>query len=205
MAIYKTGVITSTGAAQNLNLGFIPSRIRVLNLTTLTSGVGVFDSEWFDFMPNASAHTITTAGTPVHAYTAANGYTPFQTGDAALFTVTPFVITGISQAANAVVLTASTLPFAIGDTITFHNVVGMTQINTLRGKIVAINAGVSITVDINTTGFSAYVSGGEGNWLSVTVPCANVGQIGITLGTTVAGTAADIMLYEAYLNTPVTS
>lgn len=200
MAIYKTGTITGTGAAQNLNLGFVPSRFRIRNQTTLAGGAGVFDAEWFDSMPNASAYTITTSGTPVFAYAVANGFTPFQTGDAALYGVTRFVITGITQAAQAVVTAVNTL--VIGDVVTFSGVVGMTQINQLRGKVVAAAAG-NFTVDLNTTGFSAYVSGGEAN--VITGNTTNVGQIGITLGTAVAGAVADVIRYEAYLDTPVTS
>jgi hypothetical protein len=201
MAIYKTGTITGTGAAINLNLGFVPSRIRLLNITTLTSGVGIFDSEWFYGMTNATAHTITTAGIPVHALTAANGFTPYQTGDAALWTATNITITGISAAAQAVVTAANSL--ALGDVVTFHGVVGMTQINGLRGKVVALGGGAAFTVDINTTAFTAYASGGIANLISNTQ--YNVGQIGMTLGTSVAGAVSDEIFYEAYLNTPVTS
>jgi hypothetical protein len=206
MAVYKEGTITGTGSAINLALGFVPSKIRLLNQTTLASGVGVFCSEWFFGMANASAYTITTAGTPVHAYAAANGFTPFQTGDASLYTETVMTLTGISQAAQAVVLTASTLPIILGDVVTFSGVVGMTQINTLRGKIVAINPGVSFTVDINTTGFSAYSSGGEANLITTpALPTQNLGKIGITLGTAVAGAASDVIRYEAFLDAPFTS
>jgi hypothetical protein len=214
MAIYKTGTITGTGSAINLNIGFVPSRFRIRNLTTLASGVGLFDAEWFDVMPNASAMTITTAGTPVFAYAAANGFTPFQTGDAALWTPTNLTITNISQAAQAVVTCANSLN--AGDVVTFSGVVGMTQINTLRGVVVS-SAGVSFVVNLNTTGFTAYTSGGIANVIasSNAAYCVtpvnggptqeNVGQIGLTLGTGVCGAAADVIVYEAYLNAPFTS
>ena len=39
----------------------------------------------------------------------------------------------------------------------------MTQINGLRGQITAISAGVSITVNINSTAFSTWTSGGTLN------------------------------------------
>lgn len=214
MAIVKTGTITGTGAAINLNLGFVPSRIDLLNETTLTSGVGVFSAQWYDSMANASAMTITTAGTPVFAYAAANGFTPYQTADSALWTPTNLTITGISKAAQAVVTCANSL--AVGDVVTFSGVVGMTQINTLRGKVVAA-AGGNFTVDINTTGFTTYGSGGIANVIASSSSAytvdpvnglpsqANVGQIGITLGTAVAGAASDVIRYTAFLDAPFTS
>lgn len=214
MAIVKTGTITATGSAYNLNLGFVPSRIELLNQTTLASGVGVFASQWYDSMPNAYAATITTAGTPVFALATTNGFTPYQTADSALWTATNLTITGISKAAQAVVTCTNSL--AVGDVVTFSGVVGMTQINTLRGKVVAATGG-NFTVNINTTGFTTYSSGGIANVIassssSYTVDPtnglpsqANVGQIGITLGTTVAGSASDVIRYTAYLDAPFTS
>lgn len=69
-------------------------------------------------------------------------------------------ITGITQSSQAVVTVGAAHPFIIGDSVVFGNVGGMTQINTLRGSVVAIS-GTTITVDINSTGFSAYTSGGD--------------------------------------------
>jgi uncharacterized protein (TIGR02217 family) len=68
-------------------------------------------------------------------------------------------VSNITQAAQAVATVGGGHPFVVGDSVAFGTVVGMTQINTLRGSIVASDA-TTITVDINTTGFSAYSSGG---------------------------------------------
>ncbi len=215
MAIYRTGTLTGTGSAINLTLGFVPTRIRVVNHTILaTPSNAVFNSEWFNSMVNASAYTITNPSTPVFAYTASNGFTPFQTADSALWTPTNLTITGISQAAQAVVTATNSL--AVGDVVTFSNVRGMVQINTLRGTVVAAS-GANFTVNINTTGFTAYTSGGIANVIASSSTAyivdptnglpsqANVGVIGITLGTTVAGALNDVLRWEAYLDTPVTS
>lgn len=70
---------------------------------------------------------------------------------------TSFVITGITQAAQAVITTAST--FAIGEIIQIIGVAGMTEINGRFVTVVA-NAGATITIDLNTTGFTAYTAGG---------------------------------------------
>lgn len=70
-------------------------------------------------------------------------------------------ITGISKAASAVV-TLGTHTYNIGQSVGFRNVVGMTQINGLRGIITAKDA-TTITVNINSSAFSTYSSGGETN------------------------------------------
>jgi hypothetical protein len=210
MAIVRTGVITSTGAAYNLNLGFVPSRFYMVNHTNLAATTGLFQAEWWSGMANASAYTATTASAPVFAYTASNGFTPYQTTDANLWTNTRLTITGISQAAQAVV--TATHAFTSADwgvtTVTFSAVVGMIQINGLRGVVVSSTSTTSFVVNIDTTGFTAYSSGGQANIITgkpAGTPQSNVGQIGITLGSTVYGTSADVIRYMAVLDTDVTS
>ncbi|WP_051246468.1 DUF2460 domain-containing protein [Metapseudomonas resinovorans] len=68
-------------------------------------------------------------------------------------------IVGISQAAQAVV-DVGTNSFLVGESVAFKDVLGMTQINGLRGPIVAKPDSTHIQVDINTTAFSTYTSGG---------------------------------------------
>lgn len=222
MAIIKDGVITSTGSAYNLNLGFVPSHFRVINHTKLAAGSGVAISEWFSSMANASAYVSTlTAGAPVITYASSNGYTPYQTGNAALYTPTNKTISGLTQAASAqVTITSHGFTSAdVGYTVmTFSGVNGMDQINTLRGVIQSIVDANNITVNINTTTFSAYTSGGIANVITgipattnypVTGPGAtptlNTGVIGLTLGSAVCGSANDVLRWEAFLDTPVTS
>ncbi len=76
------------------------------------------------------------------------------------------VITAISQAASAVV-TVSTVsganPFFVGQVVGFSGIVGMTQMNGLTGVVTAIGGASgawTITVNINSTAFTAYSSGG---------------------------------------------
>ena len=65
----------------------------------------------------------------------------------------------ISKAASAVI-PCTGHKFVVGESVYISGVVGMTQINGLRGVITAISAGVSITVAINSTAFSTWTSGG---------------------------------------------
>jgi len=233
MAIVKKGTFTvgTGGVAQNLNLGFIPSHFRAMNKTKIvanTNGIQTF--EWYDDNANGSAYVYTmTAGAPVLTYISANGVTPYSTPAGLEFVPTSglppgarstnLTITGISQAANASI--TATHAFTSQDvgvtTVTFHNVVGMNQINTLSGVIQSVTSTTSFTVNINTTNFSAYVSGGIANIITgvpaltltgfqyYNTPLRNVGFTGLTLGTSLMVTTNDVWQYVALLDTPVTS
>ena len=71
-------------------------------------------------------------------------------------------ITAISKAVGAVISCAGHT-FLAGESVHISGVVGMVEINGLRGLIVSVVANVSITVAINTSGFTNYTSGGTAN------------------------------------------
>ncbi len=234
MAIVKKGTLTvvTGGAAQNLNLGFIPSYFRAVNKTINTSGTvtGVNEFEWWNDMANASAYiTTSTTGAGVLSYITTNGVTPYQTplgqefvpltGLPPAATNVSLTITGISKAANASI--TATHAFTAADvgvtTVTFHNVVGMSQINTLSGVIQSVTSTTSFTVNINSTNFTTYVSGGIATIITgvppttqfgfqvENTPLYNVSFIGLTLGTTLMVTTGNVWQYLALLDTDITS
>lgn len=234
MAIVKKGTLTvvAGGTAQNLNLGFVPSYFRMVNKTIQTSGTvtGVTNAEWWDDMANASAYITTyTTGSPVLSYISTNGITPYSTpigteyvpltGLPAAAVNTNLTITGISKAANASI--TATHAFTSADigvtTVTFHGVVGMTQINTLSGIIQSVTSTTSFTVNINSTNFTTYGSGGIANIITgvppttttgfqvYNTPLLNVGFTGLTLGTTLMVNTNNVWEYLAMLDAPFTS
>lgn len=241
MAIIKKGTLTVTtgGAAQNLALGFTPSYFRMENKTKIAATTnGVVIAEWYDDMPNATAYIWTTSGgdgTIKLTYQSTNGVTPYSTADASLFPASNLTITGISKAANAVITAANSFTTAdYGVTkVTFHNVVGMTQINTLTGTVISASGGTTFTVNINTTGFTTYSSGGIANIITgipalqgglitsgnapgfppaqtdtfqvLNAPLYNAGTQGLTLGTALMVTTSDVWEYVAQLDAPFTS
>ena len=82
-----------------------------------------------------------------------------------IFYPTKRVVCGITTAANAVVTTTVNHGYQVGQQVRFTNAnqvtpgaaaYGMTQINNLTGNIIATTA-TTFTVDINTTGFNAFV------------------------------------------------
>ncbi len=233
MAIVRKGTLTvvAGGSAQNLNLGFTPSYFMAENKTKIIANTnGVQKFEWWDDMANASAYVWTmTAGAPVLTYISTNGVTPYSTpvgteyvpltGLPAGAVNTNLTITGISKAANASI--TATHAFTSADvgvtTVTFHGVVGMTQINGLSGLIQSVTSTTSFTVNINSTSFTTYVSGGIANIITgvpavtttgfqvYNTPLLNVGFMGLTLGSSLMVTTSDVWQYLALLDTPITS
>lgn len=71
-------------------------------------------------------------------------------------------ITGITQASSAVLTLGASHGRVVDDSIHISGVSGMTEINGLRGTITAVTA-TTVTVNIDSTLFTAYTSGGETN------------------------------------------
>lgn len=120
------------------------------------AGITVGFPERTIYKPVANTTLIGVAGLLVPA----SGYTVNTTDGKATFAANKTAtITAITKAANAVISCAGHT-FVANETVHISGVVGMTQINGLRGQIVSVVAGVSITVNINSTGFGTYTSGG---------------------------------------------
>lgn len=88
------------------------------------------------------------------------------------------VITNITQAVSAVVtINAHGIPAgATGVMVWFNEVAGMTEINGLTGTVTVLSAN-TFSVNIDSTGFTPYASGGIAQYLNVSNPQANVDGI----------------------------
>lgn len=82
--------------------------------------------------------------------------------------VNTITITGISQAANAVVTTANTGTLENGDIVLIEGVSGMTQVNDILFTVGNLVANTSFTIGVDSQGYSAYVSGGTAKEFNVT-------------------------------------
>jgi len=71
-------------------------------------------------------------------------------------------ITGITQASQAVITLGAAHGRVAGDSIHISTVAGMTEINGLRAAVLSADA-TTVTVDIDSTLFTAYTSGGVTN------------------------------------------
>ena len=76
-------------------------------------------------------------------------------------------ITGITAAAQAVITVADTSNIEVGDVLTVSGVVGMVEMNGLEPVVVAKTA-TTMTVGVDSTLFTAYVSGGEAWYINET-------------------------------------
>lgn len=212
MGQYRNGYFTSAGTAVNLELGFVPDKVEIVNYTKTVAAPasGVCYSLWINgVVPSANALIDTyTAGAPVRSLLAANGVTPVSTGGS--WTATQATISNAS-AANPCVITANSHGFSTGDTVTISGVVGMVQLNTNRYIIVRVDANSFSLKDLygnplDSSAYSAYVSGGIANKISTNAtPPGNqydTGYAGVTLGTGVVGSSNDIIFWEAFLETP---
>lgn len=240
MAVIKVGSFTSTGSGYNLALGFVPSRMRIWNDTAITTPTNtqVAMAEWVAGMANGSAYVWTYNATPIQVLTkiSSNGFTPYTVSDGSLYPATNRTISAITKAANAQI-TSTAHGFTSTDvgvtTVSFHGVVGMTQINTLSGVIQSIVDANNFTVNINSTNFSSYTSGGIANIVTGTPPLQggalgsgnavgfppaqtstsqvfntalfNQGVVGITIGSAIDGSNGNTIFYEAVLDAPFTS
>jgi len=253
MAIIKNGSLTvaTGGVAQNLGLGFYPTRFTMWNQTlTVAQPVtgGILSAFWMPQMSNGEAfieksYSVSVATTPPvdiqysvqKILLTSNGITPYTTAGSSVFPSSNLTITGISQAANArITATHAFTSNDIGVTVvSFHNVVGMTQINTLSGVVQSITSTTSFTVNINTTSFTAYSSGGIANIVTgipalqgglitsgnapgfppaqtstsqiLNAPLYNTSILGLTLGSSLMVNTDDVWLYEAVLDADFTS
>jgi hypothetical protein len=100
------------------------------------------------------------------SYTKTGGDNTHAFGFQALFNETAAVITGISKAASAVV-TISTVssinPFSVGQPVNVQGVAGMTEINGLNALVTSIGGSSgawTVTLSIDSSGFTTYTSGG---------------------------------------------
>ncbi len=226
--LFGTFTTTTGGVAQNVPFGLTPSSIEAWNLTSQTTPANNLISYfyWQDSMPSGSAFRKMFNATPVDVsgYISTNGVTPYTTAESLKwvpnqtpYTVnlnTSLVITGISKAAQAVVTATHSFTDAdIGVTwVTFYGVVGMTQINTMRGQVVARSGTSTFTVNIDTTNFAAWSSAGWANVITgapvttqfgpqiIQTPQRDLGVGGLTLGTSLMVTSSDIWYFKTTWN-----
>lgn len=100
---------------------------------------------------------------------------------------TTVTITGVTQASSAVITANNTLQ--VGQRIKITGVVGMTQLNNNLYTITAVSL-TTITINVDSTGFTAYVSGGTASTPTIFSPnhCLNNGDYIVISG--VIGTSS---------------
>ncbi|MFA9204845.1 MAG: ubiquitin-activating E1 FCCH domain-containing protein [Bacteroidia bacterium] len=70
------------------------------------------------------------------------------------------VVTDITKATHGVVTTELNHGYIVGDSVTFEDVVGMTEVNGNTYAVFAVIDEKTFSINVNTTGFTTYTSGG---------------------------------------------
>lgn len=237
--LLDTSVTVPGAAIATTDVGTTARRVLTANTTGLSVGsivrlinmTGAHEFDGMDFTVTAvnAGVSFDVGYAPVTVAAAAAG-TYRRIPNDTLYYPRNRYIGSISQAAQAVVILTVTHNYQIGQKVRFYvdAMYGMTQINGLVGNIVAVNTGTnSITVDIDTTGFTAFawpltaVAAATPHTLPQVVPVGedtatalaavppadiltdatlNTGLIGISLGagvTSPAGSNADVIYWRA--------
>ncbi len=144
----STGSITTitTGAPHGFSAGDTVSVFGVMGMTQLNNLSGVVSS--------IPAPTATTFSINIDS----SGFTAYSANGSVLKSL----INSITTGASTVIGYSVPPPFNKGDVVTILGVAGMTQLNNLSGPVTNFSASIpySITVNINSTGFSGTPSGG---------------------------------------------
>lgn len=200
----RTVVLTSAGAAYNLDLGFVPNFVHTRNITqwkaVTDKNTDLFwdstmaDGTYYGYMTqtNTADGMEATSGT-------SNGFTPYDT---TVKTARQKVISAATKA-NPCVITSNghgyTAAANNGDTITI-NFMGddsMVELNGGRYTMTYVD-GNRFSLDVDSTNFTTYsatVRGGIA--MNMSQEWDDTGYKGITLGSVIMGTNGDVILVEA--------
>jgi hypothetical protein len=155
--IYR-GSAVSTGAPQFISVPAGFDQFVLRNLTTLAGGAGIIESKWWLGMAGATAETKTLAGGAIaDAIITAGGFTYY---DSAVTAIGPAIaLTVISQAAGAVVSTATTPP--VGSIVRLYSTTQMLQVSGYDFSVTAVTPGVSMTLGyLDSSAFAAAANAG---------------------------------------------
>ena len=200
-------IITSAGAAYNLELGFVPNYVHTTNFTQIKATGQNTELYWNSSMADASYYGYATQSNVTDGMKAisdtSNGFTPYDTS---VRTERTNIITGVSKAiSGAAIVTIGaghgyTAAANDGDTVAFNFIPSnsMHELNGLRASITYINA-TTFYIDIDTTGFSTYdgTTTRGGTVQNTSTEQQDTGFKGITLGSIIMANSADKILVEA--------
>ena len=155
------GQFTSTGVAEFINLPFLPNTFEMWNTSAVTDqtdddiiyaqarngdAAGSADVQYFGTAPAVEANAITLGGfTFIEAGT-------YQFGPS-------LTISGITQAAAAVVTTSTNHNLATGDSVLLSGTTAMLQISGEVYTITRLSA-TTFSIPVNSTGFTAAATAG---------------------------------------------
>lgn len=201
------GHFEADGGSFNLPLPFDPDYFVVKNYTKWGTNDETLQAEWYRDFPAGDGLLLTRGTTDLSStLETTNGFT--QANTAAGVDDTHDTISTISQANPGVVTTSAAHGLSTGDRINITKVAGMTELNSPSRNPYQITVLTTTTFslqdikgnDIDTSGFTAYSSGGQvnleggvGGVIAYDAPVYT-----ITLGTAVDFNNGDEIYFEAH-------
>jgi hypothetical protein len=202
--VTKIVTISDATTAYNLELGFVPDYVEVRNVTQWAADSKKVFFYWYKdqgdgyYAGMENLSTVATNGQKPIAGTS-NGFTAYNSGSFAARSV--LIDTGsskITQATEAVV-TSTGHGLSTGDKVTFQSITaGMTEINGLSTEVTYLTADTFSCDNIDSTGFTAWNSSlATGQFVKTSDLVQDAGKKGITLGTDILATNADVLIVRA--------
>ena len=195
MSFSRPFKFVSGGAAYNLKCGFKPNIVRIVNRTKFATDGSSVEFLWTDSMPNAYAYAGIADDTGINrAIVTSNGVTPYSSTS---ITDIDQALSGATAANPCVITVPSTAGYAAGDGVRIKDVVGMTELNGNMYKVLAVPSSTTASLDVDSSGFTAWSSGGIAYNQSLTVN--DSGGEGVTIGTSVVGSDGDVIEVYCYM------
>jgi hypothetical protein len=153
------GSFTSAGVPRNLELGFVPTHVKLWNATQMssTANPGVMkQAEYLKYMADGSAFLLkNTAGaaTDESSVTTSNGFTPYDGVGEELGAATSG--TGSIDQASPAQVSITSHGFSTGDVVRLYRTTGMLQIAGLDFVITRTGTGTFTLDGLDSSGFAA--------------------------------------------------
>lgn len=191
----------AAAVARFQEIGFEPAHIEVIGISGTTAHY-----VWNDQMPAGSYYN-----SKADTYTTTNGFTYVSNAGPAVF---GSAVSAFTLANPGVITVADGSKFRVGDVINVSQLADSgAGTDTLNGQYtIASISGNALTTSTNTTGYSAYVSGGyvyvyereDINGDLQPVVNDNSTSVGVTLGTGVVGANSQVMVMTVWGKNNVT-
>lgn len=190
------GQFTSTGVAEFVNLPFLPNSFEMWNITqwgTNTNNLVKYALGTAQANPATAYTTISTGAANNNVTITVGGFSFIEAGTYQFGPTIALATTFVTQAAAALVTTATAHGLSTGDAVLLYGTTGMLQI---AGEIytVTVISPTTFTIDVDSSGFAAAATAGfmkQVLYPDLYIPY-RAGITGITLGaTTIVQTAVN--------------
>lgn len=157
-----TLTVTTGGVAQFLNLPFVPKSFEMWNKSKWGTASQIQHALGFSEDAAGTAYYEATSGSSNMQPTkiTSNGFSFIQAGSPAYGPVIALASTFVSQAASALVTTASAHGYAVGDVVLIYGTTAMLQIAGVEYTVLTVPSSTTFTIAVNSSGFASAATAG---------------------------------------------